>query len=88
MNRFAGLRLLGLGLQRAPFPVEGQYLGGALRQAAPGEAAVEFLRVLPDPSQIVHVPDADKVVIPAKAGTHGSAIPRWINGSRLSPGRQ
>ena len=46
--------LPGLGLGRAPGPVERQDLLGARRQAAPREAAIERLRVVANPSEIVH----------------------------------
>ncbi len=49
-----GLRLLRAGLGGAPGTVERQHLLAARRQAAPGETAVEFRRMLADPSDVVH----------------------------------
>ena len=49
-----GLRLLRAGFGGAPRTVERQDLLGASRQAAAGEAAVEFRRVVADPSDVVH----------------------------------
>src|SRR5262249_23979073 len=75
------LRLLALGFQPPPFAVERQYFFGAGRQTAALKPAVEFRRVVPYPSQIVHVPMPTNWV-PANAGTHGSAnsrVDKWVS---------
>src|SRR5439155_21427517 len=50
----SGLGLLRSRLGGAPVAVEHEYLGRPRRQTPPGQATVQFLRVVPDPSEIVH----------------------------------
>ena len=50
----SGLGLLRSRLGGAPVAVEHEYLGRPRRQTPPGQATVKFLRVVPDPSEIVH----------------------------------